>query len=68
VSTKKALHILDYLIEAYTNKAIDITDKKHSFNQGSELITDVTSMMSQDYLNFVMNLKIIKKSLTAKST
>jgi len=67
MTIKQALHIIDYLIDGYTNKAIDITDKKHSFNQDSKIITDVTDMMSKDYLSFVYNLKIVRKSLVVKS-
>lgn len=66
MTVKKAIKILDWLIEQETNRAKGFVDSKHSWNQDFDCLKDLAKSLSDSIKNEVTVLKILKKELVPK--
>ena len=63
MTSKKAIKILDWLIEQQTNRAEGFVDPKHSWNQGFDCMRDLAKSLSESIQNEIDILQILKKEL-----
>lgn len=63
MTTKKAIKILDWLIEQQTNRAEGFVDSKHSWNQGSDCIGDLAKSLADSIQNEIQVLQILRKEI-----
>ncbi len=66
MTTKKAIKILDWLIEQETIRAEGFVDPKHSWNHGFDCMKDLVKSLSDSIKNEVMILQILKKEIIPK--
>ncbi len=66
MTIKKAIKILDWLIEQETSRAEGLIDPKHSWNQGFDCMRDLSKSLSDSIKNQVTILQILKKELVPK--
>jgi len=66
MTSKKAIKILDWLIEQETNRAEGFVDPKHSWNHNFDCMIDLAKSLSDSIKNEVTVLKILKKELVPK--
>ena len=66
MTTKKAIKILDWLIEQETIRAEGFVDPKHSWNHGFDCMKDLAKSLSDSIKNEVMILQILKKRDNSK--
>jgi len=66
MTTKKAIKILDWLIEQETTLAEGFVDVKHSWNQDFDCMRDLAKSLSDSKRNEIYALHLIKKELVPK--
>lgn len=66
MTIKKAIKILDWLIEQETNRAEGFVDPKHSWNHGFDCMRDLAKSLSDSIQNEVEVLQILRKELVPK--
>ena len=69
MTNKKAIQILDYLIEKKAERKSDFLDPKHSWNQGNEkILKDTISIISGFMQDEIYSLQTIRKELVPDCT
>jgi len=63
MTLKKAIKILDWLIEQETTRAEGFVDPKHSWNQGFDCMKDLAKSLSDSIQNEVEVLQMLRKEL-----
>lgn len=63
MTAKKAIQILDYIIECKSRELSGSRDPKQPWNQGSGVANDLVKVMNQNMANELKLLRAIRKEL-----
>ncbi len=64
MTVKKAIKILDWLINQEINRTEGFVDPKHSWNQGFDYMRDLATSLAKSHEDNMTVLNVIKKELS----